>query len=160
MFRALLVSLLVTAAVLVGVGLDRDGGPGPADAQIVALDWVGDGVAQEPRADGDEWEVDVLRPDGSLVEVTIGQALEARGFDEERAAGGGLARDEVRGPLRARAARAALAATGPGQVLGVEREGVDEIEVAVLTSAGERLEVELDRGLGVTEVEPEDPRDE
>jgi hypothetical protein len=32
--------------------------------------------------------------------------------------------------------------------------------VAVRTSAGERLEVELDRGLGVTEVEPEDPRDE
>jgi hypothetical protein len=159
-FRVLLASLLITTIVLVVVGLGRNGGPGPADARVVALHWVGTGVAQEPRADGDEWEVDVVRPDGSLVEVTIGHALEARGFDEERGAGGGLAHDEVRGSLRDRARRAALAATGPGHVLSVEREGVDEIEVGVRTSDGERLEVELNRGLGVVEVEPEDPRDE
>ena len=44
-----------------------------ADAAAVAVGWVGTGRAQPPRCDGDECEVDLTRPDGSLVEVTVGE---------------------------------------------------------------------------------------
>jgi hypothetical protein len=159
-FRILIAFLALTAVVMIVVGVDRRGDIGPADAQAVALDWVGVGVAQEPRRDGSEWEVDVVRPDGSLVEVTIGDALEARGFDEERGRPGSLAPDEIRGTLRATAIRIALAETGPGRVLSVEREGTREIEVSVRTRAHRQVEVELDGALRVAEVEDEDPRDE
>ena len=49
-------------------------------------------------------------PNGSMVEVTIGDRLEARGFDEERGAAGLPAGDEVHGPLSCRDRR--LTATG------------------------------------------------
>jgi len=159
-FRTLFAFIALTAGVMVLVGLDRRGDIGPAEAQAVALDWVGVGVAQEPRRDGGEWEVDVVRPDGSLIEVTIGDALEARGFDEERGAAGSLAPDEIRGTLRATASRIALAETGPGRVLSVEREGTQEIEVSVRTRDARHIEIELDGALHVVEVEDEDPRDE
>lgn len=132
----------------------------PLEAELAALRWVGQGVAQEPRTDGDEWEVDVVRSDGSLIEVTIGDELELRGFDEERTGDGGPPPDELRGRVRARAIRAALAKTGPGRVLSVERESPREIEVGVRVEEGRQIEVELDRSLGVVEVEAEDPRDE
>ena len=160
MFRTLLLFLAVTAAVMVVVGLDRRPDIGPADAEAAALDWVGVGFAQEPRRDGDEWEVDVIRPNGSMIEVTIGDRLEARGFDEERGAAGLPADDEVHGPLRAAAIDAALTATGTGEALSVEREGPGEIEVSMVTRDDLTLEVELDASLKVTEVEVEDPRDE
>jgi len=92
---------VVLAAVMVAAGLDRRADIGPAVAEAAALDWVGVGFAQEPRRDGDEWEVDVIRPDGSMVEVTIGDAAEMRGLDEERGPAGLPAHDEVHGPLRA-----------------------------------------------------------
>jgi hypothetical protein len=117
-------------------------------------------VAQEPRRDGGEWEVDIVRPDGSMVEVTIGDELEARGFDEERGESGSLAPDEVTGSLRATAIRIALAETGPGEALSVEREASQEIEVSVRTRDNRHIEVELDESLHVVEVEDEDPRDE
>jgi hypothetical protein len=160
MFRAALLLLALTVAVAVYVGLDRRGEPEPAEARAAALDWVGDGVAQAPRRDGDEWEVDVVRPDGSIVEVTIGDKLEARDFDEERGAGGSLAPDEIQGTLRAKAILAALSETGPGRALSVERDGAGAIEVGVRTHDDRRVEVELDEALHVVEVEPEDPRDE
>jgi hypothetical protein len=160
MFRTLFAFFALTAGVMILVGLDRRGDIGPADAQAVALNWVGVGVAQEPRRDGSEWEVDVVRPDGSLVEVTIGKALEARGFDEERGTAGRPAPDEIQGTLRATATRIALAETGPGRALSVEREGTREIEVGIRTRANRSVEVELDAALRVVEVEPEDPRDE
>jgi hypothetical protein len=161
-FRTLLILLFATAVALVLAGIDRGPEIDAADAEAVALDWVGVGYAQEPRRDGDEWEVDVIRPNGSMVEVTIGDALEARGFDEELGPGGGLAPDEVRGPLRAEAVEAAMAATGSGQPLSVEREkgGGEEIEVSIRTRDELHVEVELDDALNVSEVEVEDPRDE
>jgi hypothetical protein len=158
--RTLLLFLAVTAVVMVVVGLDRRAEIGPDDAEAAALDWVGVGVAQEPRRDGGEWEVDVVRPDGSMVEVTIGDALEVRGFDEERGAAGLPAHDEIHGPLRAAAIEAALTATGSGEALGVERDGPGEIEVSMLTRDDVHIEVELDASLQVVELEVEDPEDE
>ncbi|MGH2745694.1 MAG: hypothetical protein ACRDLY_19170 [Thermoleophilaceae bacterium] len=40
-------------------------------------------MPENSRRDGDGWEVDVVRPDGSLVEVTIGDQLELKALDEE-----------------------------------------------------------------------------
>jgi hypothetical protein len=163
MFRTLLALLVVTAAVLMLVGLGGRGEIAAADAEAVALDWVGTGFAQDPRRDGDEWEVDVIRPDGSMVEVTIGDALEARGFDEERGPWGTLAPDEVTGERRTAAIDAALEEVGPGEAFSVEheeREGGEGIEVSIETPDGRHVEVELDDSLEVLEVEDEDPRDE
>jgi hypothetical protein len=160
MLRTLLLLLAVTAVVMAVVGLDRRTDIGADDAEAAALDWVGVGVAQEPRRDGGEWEVDIVRPDGSMVEVTIGDALEVRGFDEERGAAGRPAHDEVHGPLRAAAIDAALTVTGSGEARSVERDGPGEVEVGLVTRDDLHVEVELDASLHVTEVELEDPQDE
>jgi hypothetical protein len=159
-YRILFVSLAVTAVALVVAGLDRRAEIGPSEAEAAALNWVGVGFAQEPRRDGDEWEVDVIRPNGSMVEVTIGDRLEARGFDEELGAAGLPAHDEVYGSLRTAAIDAARLATGSGEALSVERERTGEIEVSMETRDGLHVEVELNRSLEVVEVEVEDPGDE
>jgi hypothetical protein len=151
--------LAVTAVVMTVAGMDRRAQIGPADAEAAALDWVGVGFAQEPRRDGDEWEVDVIRPDGSMVEVSIGDALQVRGFDEERGPGGLPAPDEVTGPLRSAAIEAALTATA-GEAQGVERERTGEIEVSIVTRDGLHVDVDLDKALQPVDVEVEDPGDE
>ena len=51
------------------------------------------GEAQAPRRDGEAWEVDVVRPNGSLVQVTLGDRLELRQFDEELGPAGTSAPD-------------------------------------------------------------------
>jgi hypothetical protein len=160
MFRTLIAFLALTAGVMVLVGMDRRPEIGADDAEAAALGWVGAGYAQEPRRDGDRWEVDVIRPDGSMVEVTIGTAREMLGFDEERGAAGLPASDEVHGPRRAAAIEVALGVTGTGKALSVERDGPREIEVKMLTRDDLHVEVELDASLDVTEVEVEDPEDE
>jgi hypothetical protein len=160
MYRAAIVLLALTVAVAVVIVLDQPDEPSAAEAQAAALDWVGDGVAQTPRRDGDEWEVDVIRPDGSIVEVTIGAGLEVRGFDEERGEHGTTAPDELQGKVRARAILAALSETGPGRAVTVERDGTGVIEVGVVTEDDRRVEVELNESFEVVEVEAEDPRDE
>jgi hypothetical protein len=159
-FRTLLIFVALTAAVMAVAGLDRRSDIGPAQAEAAALDWVGVGFAQEPRRDGDEWEVDVIRPDGSMVEVTIGDRLEARGFDEERGPAGLPASDEVGGPLRAAAIEAALAVTGTGEARGVERERSGEIEVSIVTRDDLHVDVDLDDALQPVDVEVENPTDE
>jgi hypothetical protein len=154
--------LLVAAAVATAALTVRPREPElPAsDAAAVAAGWVGAGVPQAPRRDGDEWEVDVVRPDSSLVEVTVGKSRELLGFDEERGRGGGPAPDELRGPTRARPVRAALAAVGPGRVVSAEREFGGGIEVGVRRPDGTQVEVGLDRRMRIVEVEREDPADE
>jgi hypothetical protein len=131
-----------------------------AEAASVAAGWVGAGVTQAPRRDGSEWEVDVVRPNGSLVEVTVGGRGELLGFDEERGPGGSRAPDELTGPTRARAVRVALAATGRGRVLSAEWEQGGGIEVAVRRVNGTQVEVSLDRRFRIREIEREDPADE
>ncbi len=130
-----------------------------AKVRRVAENWVGSGESQPPRRAGDEWEVDVVRPDGSLIEVTIGDDLRLLGLDEELGPGRSAAHDEVTGPGRLRAAAAALAVVPGGAVLAVEQEQRG-IEVAVRGRDGGRLEVAMDARHQVTEIEAEDSEDE
>jgi hypothetical protein len=133
---------------------------GPLDAEAVAVKWVANGVAQESRRDGDRWEVDVVRDDGSMVQVNLGDDLELRSIDEELGPGGTLARDELKGRPRIRAVRAALADSGPGQVVSVERDSERRVKVRIQTRNGRYVGVVLDDALRVVGVESEDPRDE
>jgi hypothetical protein len=157
--------LLVVALIVLAARALR-GGDAPVNAsaaEAAALGWVGVGVAESPRRDSGEWEVDVVRPDGSLVEVTIGDQLELQGLDEELGPGRRPAHDEVRGPVRERAIRAAFAATGPGRVLSVERDSTRELEVTEVNirhADGVDVEVGLDSTLRVVEVESQHPGDE
>ena len=140
-FTAMTVAIVVLALRL------RDE-QGPLDAESVAVELVGDGVAQDSRREDDRWEVDVVRPDGSMVQVSLGDDLELRSLDEELGPAGTLAEDELRGPARARAVRAAFTETGIGKVVSVERDSDREIEV------------ELDRNFRVVEVDDESLGDE
>jgi hypothetical protein len=151
--------MLTTLAVVVVVRLGEDKRSNAPDAETAALEWVGEGFAQEARREGNRWEVDVVRPDGSMVQVSLGDDLDLRGLDEELGPGGTLAPDELRGRRRARAVQAAFAETGPGQVTSVERASSGEIEVCIRTQTGSQVEVELDQALRVVEVGRKDPCD-
>lgn len=150
---------VMTLALVVIIVL-RVGERGKAlDVEAAALEWVGDGLAQKARREGDGWEVDVVRPNGSMVQVSIGDDLDLRGLDEELGPAGTLAPDELRGRSRARAVQAAFAETRPGEVTSVERDSSGEIEVCIRMRTGSQVEVELDQALRVVEVGREDPCD-
>jgi hypothetical protein len=151
-FTAMTVAIVVLALRL------RDES-GPLDAEATALELVEGGVAQEPRREGDRWEVDVVRPDGSMVEVSLGNDLKLRELDEEAGPFGTLAPDELRGKARVRAVRAAFEKTGPGEVVSVEYD-THGIEVRIRTGARTQQEVELDRKFRVVEVDDESLGDE
>jgi len=159
-FKAFFACFLVAIVVVAFLAVPRDEGQArPADAEAAARRLVEGGTVQTARIEDDEWEVDVERPDGSLVEVSFDHELHLRGFDEELGPGGTLADDEVRGALRRRAIRAAFEVEGAGRVTSVERDSPDEIEVNI--RRGDRqIEVELDANLRADEVEQEDPEDE
>jgi hypothetical protein len=152
-FTAMTVAIVVLAMRL------RDE-QGPLDAEAVAVELVGDGIAQDSRREDDRWEIDVVRPDGSMVQVNLGEDLELRALDEELGPAGTLADDELRGPARARAVQAAYTETGIGKVVSVERDAGQGIEVRIRTKTGRQLEVELDRNLRVLEVDHESLGDE
>jgi hypothetical protein len=152
-FTAMTVAIVVLAMRL------RDE-QGPLDAEAVAVELVGDGIAQDSRREDDRWEIDVVRPDGSMVQVNLGEDLELRALDEELGPAGTLADDELRGPARARAVQAAYTETGIGKVVSVERDAGHGIEVRIRTKTGRQLEVELDRNLRVLEVDHESLGDE
>jgi hypothetical protein len=148
-------------ALWIAAEIDGEGMSSDAEAaEAAALRWVRSGVTQEPRRDGDGWEVDVVRPDGSMVQVRLGPRLQLRDFDEEFGPAGTPAPDEMRGEPRARAVRAAFTETGPGHVVSVERESRQEIEVSIALSDDNQVEVELDRMFRVVRVRTEDQRDE
>jgi hypothetical protein len=155
----ILVVGLVIASVVLLLLREDDESFSAAEAKIAALSWVGGGQAQAPRRDGDAWEVDVVRPDGSLVQVTLGERLELRDFDEEFGPAHTPAPDELRGAARARAIEAAFGHIGPARVIGVERESNREIDVDVRIG-GDRIEVQLSPRFRVIDVKPEDPGDE
>jgi hypothetical protein len=150
---------LVIAAAELKLREDDDEGFSAGEAKTAALTWVGAGEAQAPRRDGDAWEVDVVRPDGSLVQVTLGDRLELREFDEEFGPGHTPAPDELRGAARARAIEAAFGHVGRGRVVSVERESSREIDVDMRMGV-DRIEVQLNPRFRVIEVKPEDPGDE
>jgi hypothetical protein len=153
----LVVALVVASVVIQLRGEDERFGA--TDAEAAALTWIRAGEAQAPRRDGDNWEVDVRRPDGSMVQVTLGDQLQLRDFDEELGPAGTPASDELRETARARAIGAAFGHVGPGRVVGVERDPTREIEVGIRMGR-DQIEVRLDPRFRVVEVVPEDPRDE
>lgn len=153
-----LIATMTVAIVVLAFRLSDE--EGPLDAEAVALQWVDDGVAQDSRRDGDRWEVDVVRGDGSMVQVNLGDDLELRGLDEELGPAGTLAPDELKGRPRIRAVRAAFAETGPGQVVSVERDSERRVKVRIQTKNGRYVGVVLDDSLRVVGVDSEDPRDE
>jgi hypothetical protein len=155
-----LITVMVAAGLLLAVATGGAAAPDAASAQRVALQWSGAELADAPRRDGDGWEVDVRRADGSLVEIKLGRQLQLLGLDEERGAGGAPAHDELTGLLRTRATDVARAVAGPGTVRSVEREGDGSIEVDVVARDRTIVEVELDTELRVTDVDEEDLDDE
>ncbi|HEU0023326.1 MAG TPA: hypothetical protein VFQ12_01755 [Thermoleophilaceae bacterium] len=157
---AAVVALSLAGLVLVAFGSTSENEADAAAAQRVALNWTGAELADAPRRAGDDWEVDVRRADGSLVEVTLGPALELRELDEELGRGGTPAHDEVTGALRERAIAAARPEAGPGQVRSVELERDGTIEVDVVRSNRTVIEVELDEQLRVKDIDEEDIGDE
>jgi hypothetical protein len=160
-FKISFAVLLVVIVVMTFFALPRDEGQAkPSDAEAAALERFPNGTVQPARVEDDEWEVDVVLPNGRLVEVTFDHELNFRDLDEEIGPGGRLANDELRGNDRQRAIRAAFQVTGEGEVKSVERDSPNEIEVNVRFPNGIQLEVELDRHFHVGEVENEDPGDE
>lgn len=158
--HALIVPLLAVAVLaMLAFGAGRDE-PDAAAARQAALQWTEAELADAPRRDGDQWEVDVHRADGSLVEVTLGRSLELRELDEELGPGGTPPPDEVTGAQRERAIAAARVAAGDGPVRSVERERDGGIEVDFTRPSRIILEVELDRRLRVVDVDLEDIGDE
>jgi hypothetical protein len=150
--------MLTTLAVVIVVRLDEQSNR--QDPETAALRWVGEGFAQAARREGNRWEVDVVRPDGSMVQVSLGDDLKLRGLDEELGPAGTLADDELRGPRRARAVRAAFTESGIGKVVSVERDTGHGIEVRVRTGTRRQVEVELDRNFRILEVDDESLGDE
>jgi hypothetical protein len=154
--------VLIVGLLLASVAFQlrsEDDGVSAKEAEIAALSWVRAGDAEPARREGDNWEVDVRRPDGSLVEVVMGDELQLRGFDEEFGPAGTPAPDELKGAARARAIEAAFWHVGPGRVVGVERDPTGEIEVGI-RMGGDQIEVRLDERYRVIEVHPEDRSDE
>jgi hypothetical protein len=154
----LLIGAMTIAIVVLAFQLREE--EGPLDAEAVAVDFVEDGVVQESRRDGDRWEVEVVRADGSMVQVNLGDNLELRSLDEELGPGGTLASDEVKGPRRVQAVRAAFREAGRGQVVSVERDSARRVKVRIQTKDGRYVGVVLDDRLQVVGVDPEDPDDE
>ena len=148
LFTAMMIAIVVLALRL------RDD-QGPLDAEQVAVEHVGDGVAHDARREDDIWEVDVVRPDGSMVQVNLREDLSLQGLDEELGPAGTLADDELRGEARARAVRAAFKETGPGEVVSVERDPNGGIEVRIHKGGQRQLEVELDRNFKLVEIDDE-----
>lgn len=153
LFTAMTVAIVVLALRL------RDE-QGPLDAEAVAVEFVGDGIAQDSRREDDRWEVDVVRPDGSMVQVTLEDDLELRSLDEELGPAGTLADDELRGKARVRAVRAAFSEIGIGTVVSVERDANGGIEVRVRNGTRRQSEVELDPNYRVVEIDDESLGDE
>jgi hypothetical protein len=161
LFQKSMIALIV-ALVLASAAFqlrDEDDGVSAADAQVAALTWVGVGEAEAPRREEENWEVDVRRPDGSLVQVTLDEDLHLRNFDEEFGPAGTPAADELAGAPRARAIEATYRHIGRGRVVGVERDPNGEIEVGIRLG-GDQIEVRLDERFRVIEVLPEDRNDE
>ena len=156
---SVIVLLAAMTTALVVMALDRRQQAGPWDAAAVALHVVPDGVAQNSRREGGRWEVDVVRADGSMVQVSVGDDFELLGLDEELGPAGTLAPDELTGTARRRAVRTAFAVTRPGQVTSVERDSSGQIEVCIRMRTGRQVEVELDHMFRVVEVESDDPCD-
>ena len=160
----LLASAVVAAVIAFLASLAFSTGDGeivdPAAARQVALAWTGAELAEEPRWDGERWEVDVRRADGSIIEVNLDRYLELRELDQELGPDGTAAHDEITGTQRGRAIAVARSRSITGPVGSVERERDGTIEVNIVQPDGSVVEVELGPGLGVRDIDREELGDE
>jgi hypothetical protein len=85
----LIIAAMTIAIIVVALQLRDD--QGSLDAEAAAVKYVAGGVAQDTRREDDRWEVDVVRPDGSMVQVNLGRDLELTSLDEELGPAGTLA---------------------------------------------------------------------
>ena len=155
-------SVVAAALVVLALLAFNPGGDDidPAAAQQAARNWTGFETTDPARREGNGWEVDVRREDGSVVEVNLGPDLELIELDEELGPGGTPAYDEVQGPKRARAIAVAHAHGVRGDVRSVEQERDGSIEVDVVQDGKTVLEVDLDSRLNVRRVDEEEFDDE
>jgi hypothetical protein len=156
-------SSVVAAALVVLALLAFDPGGDEIDAaaaQEAARSWTGFEMTDPARREGDGWEVDVRREDGSVVEVNLGPDLELIELDEELGPGGTPAYDELEGAQRARAIAVVHAHGIRGHVRSVERERDGSIEVDVVQSGKRVVEVDLDARMRVLGVDAEEFDDE
>jgi hypothetical protein len=149
-------AVLALLAFTPGSGDDFDA----SAAQQAARNWTGFQRTDPPRREGDGWEVDVRREDGSIVEVNLGPKLELIELDEELGPGGTPAHDEVQGTRRARAVAVVHAHGHRGTVRSVEQERDGSIEVDVVRPDRTVLEIDLDADLRVLGVSDEQYGDE
>jgi uncharacterized membrane protein YkoI len=110
-------------------------------ASDAALAKAGGGTVLKAETDDGAYEVDVLRPDGTKVEVEVDRSFQATVDDRD---------DDSKLPAlsaadRDRAANAALARVGQGTVSEVEREneGGAAYEVEVRLGDGSQVEVQV-----------------
>lgn len=122
------------------------GGTELQQASDAALAKVGGGTVLKAETDdgATAFEVDVMRPDGSKVEVKLDRsfqvsAIESQGRDDDSELTALSAED------RDKAGNAALARVGQGTVSEVEREdeGGSAFEVEVRLNDGSQVEVQL-----------------
>jgi hypothetical protein len=158
--KTLFVIIVAMTIAIVVVALQLRDDHGRLDAEAVAVEYVAGGVAQDTRREDDRWEVDVVRPDGSMVQVNLGSDLELTSLDEELGPAGTLADDELIGEDRTRAVQAAFREVGPGEIVSVERRGHEAIEVRIQTGGSRQTEVELDPSFRVIELSEEALGDE
>ncbi len=132
-------------------------------ASKAALDEVGEGKVTDSEADGNGFEVEVTREDGSEVDVLLSESFSVVRVDEDDADddattdGGTGTSDSDDAPLtddeRASAEAAALAEV-PGTVADIDRsdDADHAFEIAVTRADGTRAEVELDEAFAVVRV--------
>jgi len=148
------------ALTLMAIGLGGRDVPDAGAAQEAARKWTGWHETDPPRRRAGGWEVDVRRPDGSIVEVNLGRELELVELDEEVGPGGVPAHDELTGERRLQAVAAARPRAGAGVVRSVERELDGTIEVDFVLPDRTVMEVDLDAGLRITGADREELGDE
>jgi hypothetical protein len=164
MVLQMLASAVVAVVVAFLASLAFGNGDGeivdPAAARHVALAWTGAELAERPRWDGERWEVDVRRADGSIIEVNLDRYLELRELDQELGPHGSAAHDEITGTMRERAIGVARSRSITGPVGSVEREPDGTIEVNIVQPDGSVVEVELGPRLRVIDIDREELGDE
>lgn len=136
---------------LAGGDLDR--------ASRAALAEAGGGEVVDSERDDGRFEVEVLRPDGTRVEVTLDDSFavvhseldDHDDPDDDR---------PVTGEELERVTQAALAETGEGTVTDAEQEADGTYEVEVRRADGTEVDLRLDEDLAVTHVRVDDDHDD
>jgi len=154
---------------VIAIASNRDSVTGPdADrAARVAVEAAGGGTVLDVDRDsenGATWEVEVVKPDGSRVDVLLDALFRAIDVSAERESNEMRAPDKepnaadseqpITGPEADQAAQAALKAAGGGSVLDVDRDSENGAtwEVELVKPDGSHVDVLLDAQFRVIDV--------